>query len=240
MLFNITCHDIYSLIESSEIPFLQEGVLHIAELTCSQLEETIQVIRDVQSRGLWPRFIYVNFGRNCMSGSSTCNISLWLILILDIFGMAFQICELTTTILLFSIRNVLNFPYILLSQSPCKVLILLLSKFKVSIVLASALIGGMLPKTPWLRDKDLNFKKPWKYFDGIQANSNLRISNLRSVAFSGCKYCSSSEQLIIKLTRLSKPQKARSSANETHPLTSESTWNCISKVELGSTRRHQQ
>ena len=128
-----TCHDIYSLIESSEIPFLQEGVLHIAELTCSQLEETIQVIRDVQSSGLWPRFIYVNFGRNSMSGSSTCDISLWLILILDIFGMAFQICELTTTILLFSIRNVLSFPYTLLSQSPCKVLILLLSKFNVSI-----------------------------------------------------------------------------------------------------------
>ena len=150
----------------------------------------IQARRDVQSSGLPLRFIYVGFGRNSSSGSSMCVISLSKIIIPDIFGMAFQICELITKILLPSIRNPLNFSYILLSQSPSKWVILLCSKFNVSIVLASALIGGMLSKTPRVRDKDLNFKNPWKYFDGIEANCNLPISNIRSVFFSGCKSCS--------------------------------------------------
>ena len=231
--FSRNWHAIYSLIESSGIPFLQEGVLQSAELTCSQLEEMIQARRDVQSSGLPLRFIYVDFGRNSSSGSSMCVISLSKIIIPDIFGMAFQICELITKILLPSIRNPLNFSYILLSQSPSKWVILLCSKFNVSIVLASALIGGMLSKTPRFRDKDLNLKNPWKYFDGIEANCNLPISNIRSVFFSGCKSCSSSWQLIIKPTRLSKPQKARLSTEETHPLTSASTWNCINKFKLG-------
>ena len=232
---------IYSLNESNDLPFIQEGVLHNISLDSGwkpiQFVETTQDNWDVQSRGFPARSrnILVLIGWKSGPGASKWVILLLWIIILDKFGIAFQMFALTKEILLFAIMNAHNVSYSLLSQSPCNVVIRLWSKCRHWIVLASALIGGTRSKSPGLKDKDIRFENPWKYVDWNLGKGTLRISNMPSGGFNGCIFGGSSKQFrsIIKVVSLSKPQKAFLCIVEKHPLIIASVWNYVNAINQG-------